>query len=101
MSLYQKNGRYDRCCRQCVRGGTVSKHALSPLAGGGGGGVSCLLRRQDGGVPSQAATSAASPVAARPESAPYPVGVLPTRRVWGSYTAKRLSSARYVTYLNM
>ena len=99
MSLYQKNGWCDRCCRRGVRGGAVPEHALSPLAGGEGGGVSCLLRRHDGGVPSQAATSAASPVAARPESAPYPVGVLPTRRVWGPYTAKRMFSARYVTYV--
>ena len=96
MSLYQKNGRYDRCCRQCVRGGAVPEHALSPLAGGGGGGVSCLLRRQDGGVPSQAATSAAPPVAARPESARWAVSlhgdsVLPTRRIASPYTANRVS----------
>ena len=47
------------------------------------------LRRQDGGVPSRAATSAAPPVAARAVLAPYPVGVLPTRRVASSYTEGR------------
>ena len=31
------------------------------------------MRRQDGGVPSQAATSAASPVAARRDASPHPL----------------------------
>ena len=49
------------------------------------------VRRQDGGVPSQAATSAVSPVAARPESARWAVSlhgdsVLPTRRIASPYT---------------
>ena len=48
------------------------------------------FRRQDGGVPSQAATSAVSPVAARPESARWAVSlhgnsVLPTRRIASPY----------------
>ena len=68
--------------------------------------------RQDGGVPSQAATSAAPPVAARPESAPYRWAfslhgdsVLPTRRIASPYTeglgflhGETELSARHVTY---